>query len=409
MTDPLTHKPSRAATALRIILPVLILAGGVMIARYLYATKPVAERRRPVPQIPLVETITAESMNHQVTIDTMGTVMASRAITLKPRVSGTVIETAGAFVPGGLFTKGEVILRLDPKDYVLALNKKKIELEKAEADLALEMGRQEVAREEVRLLQSTLNQPVGNSDLALRKPQLAQVKADIASVRTDIELAALDLERTLIQAPFNCMVLEKYVEPGSQVSVQEALADIVATDEYWVEATVPMDRLQWIDIPRTADGTGSPAVVTSQAGTRYPGRVIRLLGSLNADSRMARVLVAVSDPLSLVSGDRVPLLLDSYVNISIQGRTIKDAIAVPRKALQENDTVWVEEDGKLRIRPVAIAWKGTDRLFISHGIKPGDAVIVSELSMAVENMAVATETGDTATPAGRPQGKGKQP
>ncbi|MBF0469031.1 MAG: efflux RND transporter periplasmic adaptor subunit [Desulfamplus sp.] len=440
---------------LRVILPILIIGAGAAFARHLYDTKPVAKRIKPVIQPPLVDIIRLQETDHTVVISAMGKVMPSRTISLKARVGGFIIETSEEFIPGGIYSKGDTILKLDSSDFQLVVKQQEAMLEKAQASLKLEMGKQEVARAELRLMQHTSGKSISDPNLALRVPQLEQIKADIASIRVDLERARLNLERTVVKAPFNCMVIDTHVESGSQISSQDTLASLSGIDEYRVEATVPVDQLIWIDFPldssiktknasepvdsgktgmvagkakdsgrtgmakgetRTSGGTGtakktgntrgSDVVLTTRDGVVRQGEVIRLLGSLSDQSRLARILIRIEDPLLLKQNRKSPLLIGSYLQVDIQGKAIENVFSLPRAAVRDGNKIWLVENlnnndaeqtekSVLVIKNIDVLWKNSESVFIREGIEPGQKLVVSELSSPVDGMAVKMDDPTT--------------
>lgn len=373
--------------AIRIFVPLFIISAGIGVAVFLYATKPSAQRGAPPTKPPLVQVITAVRSNHRVVIQSMGAVTPSQSLAIKSRVAGFVHETSHRFVPGGIFKQGEVILKLDSRDFELAVERKKALVHRAEAELNLERGKQEVARAELSFMESSSGKRLRDPGLALREPQLAQVQADLEMARVDLEQAVIDLARTVIFAPFNCMVMEKKVEKGSQITAQESLALLAGTDEYWVTALVAMDQLSWITFPMQEKEKGSPVQVVTRDKKIYQGEVVRLLGDIGEKSRLARVVVAVKDPLGL-NTKTAPLLINSYVTLAIQGRTIHDIIALSRECARDGSTVWIARDNQLMIKPIETVWANNETLFVKSGVTPGDKVIVSDLSSAVHAMAI---------------------
>lgn len=424
---------------IRLILPIIIIGAGGAFAKHLYDTKPVANRIRPVIPPPLVETIPLEKISHSVVIKVMGKVTASQTISLKARVGGFITETSEEFIQGGIYKKGDIILKLDSNDFQLAVRQQEAALDKAEASLKLEMGKQEVAKAELRLMQHTSGRPVNDPELALRVPQLEQIKADIASIKVDLERARLNLERTMIKAPFNCMIMETNVETGSQISSQDTLATLSGIDEYHVEATVPVDQLKWIDFPansiyatasKPATGAtskkntakGSSVVITTQDGATHYGDVIRLLGNLSDQSRLAQILIRIEDPISIKHDFRNPLLIDSYVQADIHGKILENVFAIPRGAVKDGVKIWLVEnirDNKsakrekreqysvdiedekekymnsvpvqksiLAIKNIDVVWKNSKSVFVKHGLIPGQKLVVSELASPVDGMVV---------------------
>ena len=372
----------------RSVLPVLIIMIGLGLAYCIYITKPRAKRDKPSREAPLVEVMKAATGNHQVVISAMGTVIPARKITLKARVRGQVMETASAFEPGGVFREGDVILKLDPQDFELTVRNRISRVNQAQANFELEMGHQDVAREEIKLLQSTSGKEVENSDLALRKPQLVKAEADIETARVNLAQARLDLARTVAKAPFNSIVIYRNVEKGSEISAHGVLATLVGTDEYWIEVAVPVDRLRWIMIPGENSDRGSPARIQIQSGDARSGEVIRLLGELNSKSKMAEVLIKMDDPLALKNSGKGKLLLGSYVSVLIEGKTVNNVLPVPVSVLRDKGTLWLVVDGKLAVRPVQVVWKGMQTAYVGRGLNPGDAIVISELASPVAGMSL---------------------
>lgn len=371
----------------KLIIPLLFLAAGGGAWSYFKSSAPKIKRIRPKPQIPVVEVITVASKDATVEVKAMGTVIPSREVNLKSRVSGEVIEMSSYFVPGGYLKKGDTILELDASDYQVDVEKAISAVEKAQADLTIEKGNQIIAREELRLLSETADDSVRETDLLLRKPQLKKARAALASAKADLRKARLNLSRTILKAPFNALVVERNTNPGSHVNPTDTLATLVGTDQYWVEAAVPVDRLSKLGLNRQG---GNPAVVWSRgdSGSRQ-GKAVRITGRLTEKSLMAKVIVEVPDPLGLGAKKSIPqLILGDYVSVFIRGRTLSSVIGIPRSALRDHDTVWLYQNGKLKISKVFPEWKQEDMVFIqeNNGIKDEEKLIISDLSTPVEGM-----------------------
>lgn len=372
----------------RILMVTVIILIGSGIAVYMVKTRPRAHKAPPKVQAPLVECVTVEKASHTIIIPVMGTVIPSASISLKSKVGGEVIHTSKEFIPGGRFTTGQVILKIDSRDYDLDVQKKESLLNVAKANLDLELGRQEVAREELDLMQKSSGREILDKALALRKPQLDQARAEYDSALADLESARLDRERTIIKAPFNCMILSRNIHKGAQVSALEGLAVIVNTDTYWIEATVPVDQLAWLTVPKGSKYPGSSARILAPGIEHpFPGEVIRISGQLNDQSRLANILIQVEDPLGLKSDSSpTPLMLNDYVRAMIQGKTLDDVIELPRALLRDHNQVWVFTNGKLEMRTVGIVWRDASHVYIKEGLDNQGCIIRSNLSGAVDGM-----------------------
>jgi RND family efflux transporter MFP subunit len=341
----------------------------------------------------LVEVMTLHRTNAKVIIESTGIVTPAREITLHARVSGEVVHTDDQFEPGGLFSRGEEILRLDPVDYELALKNSASALRQAEHDYKLELGRQDIARHEWTLIDDRDTASELDRELTLRKPHLAKAQAALAAAKARHKQAQLDLERTHVRAPFNAVVRSRQTDLGAQVTPQTALGTLVGTDEYWVETTLPVDQLRWISIPSETTAEGAQATVypaaaaPGQAG--WKAQVIRRRVDLEPQGRLAQLVLAVPDPLKQQSqaSHPVPLLLESFVRVEIIGPRIEDVFSIPRAAIRDGHHVWTEDaDHRLHVQFVDILWGDRDRVLIRNGLQEGTRIVTSDIAAPVPGM-----------------------
>ncbi|NDV22828.1 efflux RND transporter periplasmic adaptor subunit [Desulfovibrio sp. JC022] len=373
------------------LLPLLIIAAAVVGAKALIATKPVAKKKAPVVSAPLVNVDVIKVQDYQVWTQVMGTVEAAREINLEPQVSGRVISVSDSFIPGGYFEKGAEVLRIDPVDYELAVKQQQAVVTEAQYNLKLESGQQRVAGREWSLLKKSSGGTTQEAELALRKPHLQKAQADLSSAQAKLKQARIDLGRTRVKAPFACMVVSKSADLGAHLSLNETIASLVGTEEFWVIVSVPVDRLGSVNIPSAKNNfKGSKARVTMGSGKTAvvrDGEVLRLLPSLESKGRMARIIVSVKDPLNLKGGEARPLLLGSYVNVDIDSGKLEEVIAIPRTAFRDNNTVWVLKEGSLlEIRSVDPVWRDQDYIYLDEGVASGEKLVVTDISAPLPNM-----------------------
>ena len=379
-------------TSLIVFLLLTLGAGGLW---WFMATKKTAKRTPPPVSSPMVTTIPAVSGTVELAVKALGTVKAAQQTAIRARVSGTVEELGTHFDSGGLVKEGEVLLRLDEEDYKNTLKQKESALAKAKADYDLEMGQQKVARTEVKQLGKLMPESVKDSSLALRVPHLAQAKATVQAAEAEARQAKVNLERTTIVAPYNALVVERNVSLGSQASTSDTLATLASTDEYRVEAAIPLDRLLSLGL---AKYEGIPAHVVTSTGQQREGVVLRTLGALDSTTRMGRVLVSIPDPLGL-KNNAPPLMIGDHVKVELKAGQLEDVVTLPRSALRGGERVWVavpEGNGyKLDIRPVNAAWRDTEIAYIDKGLKPGELIVTSTIGAPVQGMSIrlASERG----------------
>jgi RND family efflux transporter MFP subunit len=393
--DSRQKRPISSSLLVTVAVIVAVIAIGGVTAAYFMNNKPTVQRAAPRQQVLLVKAMTAEPAKAQAVVSGMGTVVPSQQITLRARVSGTVQTMSAKFVPGGRIAKDGEILRIDPRDYEIEVAKAQSGLRKARADFELEQGRQSVARQELELLREASPEPIDQTDLALRKPQLHQAEANIAIAEAQLAQARLDLSRTTLRAPFNALVVDRQVDLGAHVGSQEPLATLASTDEFWIEAAVPLERLGYIDFKQAG-----VEIFSQTGGGQWSGRALHALGAIDESTRMARVLVSVKNPMDTGKDGRGrPLMLGDFVRVEIQGRDLGELIALPRGALRRGDTVWTVTEGRLAIRKVEIAWRSGDEVYVATGLEPGDTVVLSDIAAPVPGMALDPVKPGQAVPA----------
>lgn len=379
--DSSTPLSSMARIAI-FLLAALVIGAGVFTAIRFIQTRPKPPQRPPAAISPLVEVMTVQAGPETVVVHAMGTVVPSRQTFIRPEVSGVVREVSPDFLPGATVKAGAALLRLEAEDFRLAVSARQADLDSARAALDLELGYQEVARHELELLQKS-GKALEDPNLALRKPQLAQARARVLQAETALDQARLDLKRTTVAAPFTALVLDKQVEIGSRVGPTDTLATLVDASEYWVETTLPVDRLPWVFLPEKGR-PGSAVLVRSRAsGAQREGRILRLRGDLEDQGRLARVLVGLPRPLET---SPAPILLGEYVRLDIEGKRLDQVVRLPRYALRENDTVWAAQNDTLDIRTVAVAWRDTETVLVAGGLAAGDVIVTSELATPIQGM-----------------------
>lgn len=395
MTRP-SFSSDQKSKALRIVLPVVILILAVLGAQILIASRPSVPKSSRSEKATFVEVLTARLQDERAVITAFGTIQAHQEMTVQPEVSGLVVQQNPDLVKGGIISEGVALLQIDPRDYQFTVDEEKGALAKAEFDLKVELGNQAVAEREWKLLKPSTGEISDLSkQLALRRPHLKEKQIALRAAKSRLAKARLDLQRTILTAPFNALVLSESVEVGQLVNTQSAVATLVGTDEFRAQVSVPIHQLDWISFPGPGNRRGSRVSLIREIGNGQPvvhrGRIVELLGDVTQNGRMAQVLVSIPDPLDLEPGKtkRRPLLLGEYVRVEIEGPILQDVVVLPRHTIREGNRVWVKnEENQLEVRPVDIVLSRKDSVLITHGVEEGDKIITSQLPAAIPGLSV---------------------
>ena len=393
--------------ALKIVLPLLVLAGAVFVAATLVRSRPEAPKKQRPDRAQLVSVQTVQRATQRIDVRAQGSVQAARRVRMQPQVTGTITRQHEQLVPGGFIKEGESLMRIDASDYRLVVEQQELNLDTARANLDVEQGRQVIAAKEWELFNEGAKGSESDPSLALRQPQLKQSQITIKLAQAQLKQARVNLSRTNLKAPFNAVVLTEDVETGQLVSSQTLVATLVGTDAFWVRASVPLDQLGRVAIPgiNAGAGEGSMAKIEQDLGAgtiTYEARVVRLLSELEQVGRMAQLLLEVKDPFGLeqkeAGNKKPPLLLGSYVTVVFEGSQQRELIEIPRVAVHDGSTVWVlSAENTLDIRQVNIVSSSLEHVLVDEGIRDGERVITSQIGTPIQGAKLKPETAQAQT------------
>ena len=364
--------------------PLIIISVSIIIFVLMIRLRPEAKFEEPkiIPQ--LVETMVAYPSEVGAKISSQGTIRPEHEIFVTSELSGKVTWVSKNFLDGAGFQMGDTLMKIEKRDYELALISTESSL--FQARLALE-------REEAEANLASIEwKRVGKGDassLTLREPQLAQARAVLAAAEAAYEQSKRNLERTSIIAPFNGRVRKKMVDLGTNLIPGSRLADIYATASFEVRLPIADKDIPFLGIPldgTSIDPSNRPEVrlSTSYGGDELntKGFIVRSESEIDPKTRMISVIATI--PISNAnSGFKVGM----FVNAEINGLSFPGVTVVPRSAVKDN-MIWVVIDEKLRRKSVEVIRFEKDFAFISDGLNKNDRILITRLSSYVDGMPV---------------------
>ena len=379
-----------------------ILLVAVVVTYFIFSSEPTASSEGATKKTAmLVQVVEAEQGDFRPVIEATGMVQPVEDVMLSPQVSGQIIRRSPEFIPGGFVQKGAVLLQIDPSDFRNTLELRRSDLLQAKTDLNMEMGRQEVAEQDLELA-GVDSLSANQRSLVLRQPQLDAIRAQVKAAEAAVAQAELELSRTTIRAPFDAHILSQNVTVGSQVTPGDVLGRLVGSEQYWITLTVPVDKLQWLSFPKSEEETGSTVQIRNSGwpkGISRTGYLDKQVGALDDQTRLARVLVKVNDPLAQqdTTDTQRELMIGGFVEAEVQAREIEDVVRLNRDYLRTNQTVWVNEDGELSIREVEVILTDANYAYISQNLEQGEEVVTTNLSVVSEGVKLRTEAAETSS------------
>ena len=375
----------------RIIAPIAVIAVSVGAYALLQISRPEPEKNEAGPRPTSVYTATVSQEDASLEVITQGEVRSRTEIDLVSQVGGRVISVSPEFVEGGRIQPGVTLLQIEDTNYRLALSQAKARIADAELAVQQALADQDVARKQLR-------NDANASDLALKKPQVAQARAMRQAAAAGLEQAQLDLARTSITLPFEGRVANTRVHIGQFISPGTVLGKVFGTE--LVEVRLPLNNRQLaslgLPIGYTAPaGGGLPVEFSAQvAGQQHQwlGKLVRLDASVDAETRMLYAIAELADPYGeSVSTTGMPMAVGLFVDARVQGRQLPAAMSIPGSALRAGNIVYViNSDNRLEIRTVDVAHSTPQKAVISNGLKPGEKVVTSAIRNPIQGMAITS-------------------
>ena len=374
--------------AIKGIMTIAVLFFAVIVAYGLVKSAPRPDQFTHAETTTSIRVLEVNRERARLEVSSQGSVMPYKESELTPEVNGRVSWMSPNLLPGGYFTKDEVLLRIDNSDYRSKVARSRAGLSRslAEEELArFELGRMEELVKKKLTSQSSL-------ETVLRNHRIAQ--AVLQDSRIALEQAARDLRRTEIKAPYEGLVRSEKVDLGQYVSRGMVIAEIYAAQYAEVRLPLADKQLAYLDLPLGHRGELAPEVApevllfTDYGGKHYEwiGKLVRTEAEIDSKSRMVTAVVRVNNNNNV---DQPDLPIGLFVNARIKGRWAEGVVTIPRAALRNQSKVLViDKDNRLYYRNVEILRFENDNVIVSDGLESGDVVNISPLQTIVEGMRV---------------------
>ena len=357
----------------RLLLVVGIPVLAVAAAAAMYLSRPAPPKKEQINLDPVVEVFELEAMTAQFEVQSQGTVRPRTETILSSEISGTITTISPKFVAGGVFSANEVLMRIDPVNYLAAV-------EQAEAVL----NQRQIEFD-------------GASKLRLQgyraESELASAAAALATAKAELSRANRNLERTYIRLPYEGMVRSKEADLGQFVNPGTRLGVTFATD--FAEVRLPLtDRdLAFVELPgATSKDAAGPTVRLSSIQKGQPvdwqAQIVRSEGVVDEASRVTYAVARIADPYFLHS-EGASLPMGTFVSAIIEGASADNVIRISRQYVRGSDEiVLVDDNNKLDVRRVNIIRADADFIYVNAGVESGERILATALPAPVNGMSV---------------------
>lgn len=374
-------------------IPLAILVVTLVIARIILDNPPESRRGGPSGASQLtVEVKQLQPQQYTVVVDSFGTVQPRIQSALVAQVSGLITYVSPQFRNGGFFKKGDVLVKLDQRDYIADVKIAEAELLSTQQALQEE---QATARQ-AEIDWKRLSNGEAPSDLVLRKPQLAAAKASVLSAQARLSQTKLALERTEISAPYDGRILEQQVDYGQVLPANAQVAEIYATESVEIRLPINNNDIDLVNFPEEFR-TGNRLQPSIEArftssltkNQSWLGKVIRTEGAIDSNSQQLYIVAQIEDPYNPELHPGTSIKIGQYVEAEVQGKTLEQAIVIDNSAIYQGSYVYVVENGLLRRQDITIRWQNSVNTIIDSGLNANDVLVTTPLGQVSSGTSVA--------------------
>ena len=368
--------------------PIIIVTIGVLICSLLIKCSPEVKPEEVVRIIPMVDSTSLEKTSIDIIIDSQGTIIPRTESQLYPEIRGEVVYVSPKLDEGSSFNEGDILLRIDSRDYELDIKAAEASLDDAKTALSIAQAESNFEREQWELSNSG-----DASDLRLKIPQLKKAESTVEAAEANLEKLKRNLEKTAIRAPYDGLVRKKNVDRGTVIGPGYLIANIYAIDYVEVKLPIPDEDLSFLDIP--LDGSqinksNQPLVMLKGSlggkNIEWEGRIVRMEAEFDPKSRMAILIARVSDPYKY----KFPLRVGQFVEAEITGRNYNNLYIIDRELIKNNNQVVTinKADSTLKYEDINVLRYVDDTALINGGLPDEVSICITNLDIMYNGMKI---------------------
>jgi membrane fusion protein (multidrug efflux system) len=314
-----------------------------------------------------VEVASVERRSISSYIETNGALEAENEVDLVARVSAPIVELLAE--EGMAVRKGQTLARLDDVEISAQLEIARVALN--EATLGYDRAK--------RLYEGNL----------ISEEEYEQAKSSWESATAQFEASKIQLGYTRVSAPFDGLIVTRYVDFAEQLSVNTPLFRISDFDPLLCPIQVPERELSKLHSNQSAH-----LLLEPWPGHEFQARVLRISPIVDAATGTIKVTLEVRSEGKLRPG--------MFASVFLETDTHDDALVVPKSALSLEsigDTVYVAADGVASRREVTLGYRDGDFVEVTQGVTDGEPVVVVGHDGLSDGTPVEILVADGAAPA----------
>ena len=382
------------------IIPLLIIAASVLIMLALFRLGDDQPKRKHTVHPKTVDALVVSLGDVPTEIIVYGRLVSSQPVALISEVAGTIEAGTVPFLPGQIFKKGDLLLKIDDRQARYDLNSLKSDFLNALTAVLPELNVD--FPEAYRTFQEYFDQIRFDRPLPVlpeagdKKIKLYLTRFNVYKLYFSVKNQEIRLKKHYFYAPFDGSVISADLRIGSTARAGSQLGKIINLSSLEVEAPVPAQDIAWID-PQ-----GKVSLSSAEIPGQWTGRIARIGKAIDEQTQTIPVYIR----LDKKGQDR--LYSGVFLTARIPGKNVKIAFSIPRRALYGGSNIYMIRNGRLAYRTVEVLRQQEDSVILGGGIQTGDTVITDILQGVAVGMPVRMRgSGTDNKPADRQRSAGQ--
>ena len=402
----------------RFLVSFMIIIVAIIIYVIFARTSPITSQKEDNIDYPLVETIKLISKENTINIMAYGEVISAKIIKVKYRDKGRIIKVGKNINNGALLKKDDFMFEVDSFNIKndlqdKYLSKKIIALNIKKLNSKIETGllRREELITQSNIIKKQLNKKLANKNnvfseksidehrmsLSLKEEKLIDnkeltnsfvmevetYKEEVEKLNNTIVRLNNDLKETKVFAPYSGYISQLNMEVGKEISSNEVLAELSASDA--LEVKFSIGGVDYHKLNKfTNKGIGANINIKWLVGSKYyksKAVINRIDGLIN------REIAGINLYASIINySSNIPL--GAFVEIDLKKQVLSDSILVPLSSVFNNEFIFTVNNGRLQKQNIKIISEEFNGILIEDDHLSGKNIVITRLSDMRDNMQV---------------------
>jgi multidrug efflux pump subunit AcrA (membrane-fusion protein) len=369
------------------LLPILVLAVGAFGMIAFLNMREDQPHRAPQAQARVVETRVVELGPVATDIKAFGTVVSTQPVDINAEVAGAILPGDIAFLPGQTFRAGDILVRIDDRQVQLDRQTTVSDLLTALANFLPEA--KTAVPDEYGVWETYFNAVNFDSPLpdlpeaANQRIKLYLSRFSVYKYYFAIRNIEIRLEKHVIKALFDGAIVTADLRPGSTARAGTRLGSIVNLADLEVEVPLSAQDIPWLDFGRRVTFS------STEFDGSWQGEIMRTGQSIDPRTQTVPMFVALERDPSRVLPEGV------FLGARVPGKLIDNAFEIPRRAIYDDQFVYLIRDGRFEYCQVQIARTLHETVVVEGGLRSGDTLVVEPLQGVVVGTPAEARTSNT--------------